>query len=152
MSFYNLVHGVNPLTHGLLAALNIESSAVPRFRDCYWNGTHIVVYTRTGGGNREYYDSKCDDNPDGPWNDTLRSVPGYSHDEDDDSDSTYASFYFTPTESLRDALAGFQAADATPAQKWEAFLDRLKSGDQDEQIARVTNALKPLVDAVKGHA
>lgn len=53
MSMYNMIHGVNPMSGILLASLGLSREQVGRFRDCYWNGEHICVYTRNGGGNRD---------------------------------------------------------------------------------------------------
>lgn len=152
MSLYNLVHGVNPMAGVLLAALGITSTAqIPRFRDCYWTGQYIALYTRTGGGNRDYYDSPIDntDNTTGPWNSDLRALDGFSHDEDDEFDSTYATFYFTPAPVIADALRAVPAADATPAQRTQDFLNRLTSGAPDPQVARVMDALAPTIEAIK---
>ena len=148
MSLYNLIHGVNPLAGALLAALGLKPDAVPRFRDCFWTGEHIAIYTRTGGGNREYYDEPNDDNKEGPWNSTIRAIPGFSHDEDDDFDSTYATFYITPSPQLKTALSAIQATDATPEQRWQAFFDKLQGGIEDEQVRRVTEAVKPLFEKI----
>lgn len=148
MSMYNLVHGVNPMAGLLLAALGLTPAQIPRFRDCYWTGEFIALYTRTGGGNREHYDEPNDDNTDGPWNSTLRAVPGFSHDEDDDFDCTYATFYFRPSAEFADALKAVPAADATPEQKWESFLERLQSGKNDPQVDRVIAAVAPTIEAI----
>jgi len=149
MSLYNMIHGVNPLAGLLMQALGLKPSDVPRFRDCYWNGKQICLYTRTGGGNREYYDEPNQDNKKGPWNSTLRAVAGYSHDEDDDFDSTYATFYFTPGASLLAVLENPNAADATPAQKWESFFERLRTDNtNDPQIVRVLEASRPMMEAI----
>lgn len=134
MSLYNMLHGVNPMAQVLLAALGIDRGDVPRFRDCYWNGEHICIYTRTGGGNREDYESE---------NTALTLRDGYVRDEDDEFDSTYATFYFAPSPKLKDALTAVPAADATPAQKWESLFTRLQSGVDDPQIARAKEAFEP---------
>lgn len=146
MSMYNMIHGVNPMAGLLLTALGLEPRQIPRLRDCYWNGEHICIYTRTGGGNREHYDEPNDDNVEGPWNSSLRAVSGFSHDSDDDFDSTYATFYFTPAPALKEALTHVPAADATPEQKWQSFFERLHSGADDPQVARVTEAMKPIIE------
>ena len=52
MSLYNMLFGVNSAAPVLLATLGLTESDVPRFRDCHLNGEQIVIYTRTGGGNR----------------------------------------------------------------------------------------------------
>ena len=53
MSLYNALFGTNPFANALLMALGITASDVPRFRDCYLDDDgKIVIFTRTGGGNR----------------------------------------------------------------------------------------------------
>lgn len=145
-NMYNLVHGTNPWAGVLLEALGLTPQKVPRFRDCYWNGKYICLYTRTGGGNREFYEAPNPDNPDGPWNENLRAVDGYAFDEDDALDSTYATFYYRPSPTLRDALLVVPAADATPEQKWRGVLAKLETGVEDPQTQRVADALRPLLD------
>lgn len=139
MSLYNMIHGVNPTAPLLMAALGITTNDVPRFRDCYWDGTHICVHTRTGGGNRENYQLE---------NDALCAIAGYSRDADDDFDSTYATFYFKPSPQLQEALKQVQATDATPAQRWQGFFDKLQSGIEDEQTKRVSEAMKPVMEQI----
>lgn len=218
MSLYNMIHGMNPMSDLLLAALGLTRDKVGRFRDCYWNGEHICVYTRNGGGNRECWhgdDPKngkedCGGEPyqhetdesvwlteaegkekgytawnvfsgnkrlhgtgkrivetrytcGGPHSEKC-SCPGciinyrlplheaYSHDSDDDYDCTYATIYFKPSEALKAVLAAIPAADASPEQKWESFLERLRSGTDDPQIERVFKALAPTMDALAGAA
>lgn len=84
MSLYNLLFGKNPNTKALLAFLELNELDIERFRDCWINDDNeLVIYTRTGGGNRECYP-----------NEALTSHPLYIRDEDDDFDSTYAKYYF----------------------------------------------------------
>lgn len=144
MSLYNMLFGVNQRTPILLATLGLTTSDVPRFRDCYVKDGRIVIYTRTGGGNRRYYDSEesCRENypedfdvdsgneiPDGPWNSTLTSNPFYERDEDDDFDCTYASFYFRFPDKFRDDLLALEACvqTHTPTDRWKALLESLES-------------------------
>jgi|SRR5271154_5135714 len=114
MSFYNLFLGEDFCSDLLLNILNIPKDSIPRYRDAYLNGENIVIYTRTGGGNRLYYDSldSCKKNypeyfngqyekpgnppeiPKGPWNEFLRDHPCYLFDKDDELDCTYAKFHF----------------------------------------------------------
>ena len=130
---YNLVHGINHLAGPLLIALKLSPRVIPRFRDTYVtkdpqnpDEVVILVYTRTGGGNRPFYEAQNPDNLDGPWNSTLRENPHYLRDEDDQLDSTYAKFYF----KLPDELVEFKAklleiAEPTPEEKWQATLDAI---------------------------
>lgn len=146
MSLYNALFGFNPLAGLLLAMLGLKPDDVPRFRDCYYNGEHICVYTRTGGGNRDSYESperRKANYPDlyqtdeevnaGPFNRDLRKVPEYVYDDDDDYDSTYATFYF----KVPDRFAWFAtwAADKTErpaAERWQDFFKQVESGSSDD--------------------
>lgn len=97
MSLYNMLFGKNPDTAPILAALNLSEGMIERFRDVWIDEdeNRIVIYTRTGGGNREYYQ-----------NEVLTSHPLYIRDEDDDFDSTYAKYYF--------AIPGMEEAADVP--------------------------------------
>lgn len=94
MSLYNMVNGVNPATFFVLPVLGKHPEAYPRFRDCFLgnddfvSGTagKIIVMTRTGGGNREEYQSEIDE---------IRNMDTYEFDVDWDEDSTYALFVFS---------------------------------------------------------
>jgi hypothetical protein len=141
VSLYNMLFGVNGAAPVLLAMLGLTENDVPRFRDCYIEGEHVVIHTRTGGGNRDFYDSEesCRDNypdyfggedePKGPWNSTLKENPFYVYDEDGDYDSTYANFYFRfPDEYAEDlkALAA-RSETYTPSEKWKTFFASLEN-------------------------
>lgn len=85
MSLYNMLFGKNPETKEILALLGLTELDVERFRECWIDDRtrRIVIMTRTGGGNREYY-----------RNEKLTSNPYYICDYDDDFDSTYAYYEF----------------------------------------------------------
>lgn len=92
MSFYNMVKGVNPAAFMFLPMLGKHPTEYPRFRDCFIGDDkrpeyedHIIIYTRTGGGNRQDYIEE---------NNEMRSMSGFVHDYDDDFDETYASWVF----------------------------------------------------------
>lgn len=141
MSLYNMLFGQHSNAADLLKFLGVTEDLIPRYRSVYWDGEYIVIHTRTGGGNRDYYDNKetCKSNypeffseeavaqygePAGPWNDDLRSLPGFSHDEDDDFDSTYANFYYNPPSEAVEMLKSLPA-DIPPEQQWEALFAAL---------------------------
>lgn len=86
MTMYNILFGKNPDTKDILASLNLTEENIERFRDCWIDNRtgEIVVFTRTGGGNREHFP-----------NEILVNHPLYLRDEDDFFDSTYASYYFS---------------------------------------------------------
>ncbi len=134
MSMYNMLFGEHSNAADLLRILGITEGDVPRYRSCYWNGTHIVIHTRTGGGNRDFYENEesCRSNypeyfdvvdanpPTGPWNDDLRAIPGYVEDMDDDFDCTYADFLFNPPAEVAEALKQLPA-DISPSDQWNAL-------------------------------
>ena len=122
---YNSVFGKNPNYEKLLAILNLELDNIPRFRDILIKDNNIIIYTRTGGGNREYYDDVNFENKHGPWNSTLRKSSYYVKDEDDAFDKTYANFYFSfPPEHKKD-LEAFEKENLLPSQKWKILFDNL---------------------------
>ena len=154
MSMYNLIHGHNPLTPVLLAILSADVSKIPRYRDIWWDGEHIVIHTRTGGGNRDYYDEPCDENRDGPWNSDLRAMPGYVSDEDDDYDSTYADFKFKLPEKFEHMRLILDEHKERPAaERWQEAIGKLRDGPADDpDVKRIMEAMAPtmkqLSDAV----
>ena len=100
----------------LMAVLSsIHPLDPPRYRDCYFDGTHIVVHTRTGGGNRDMYEAE---------NDAMVLHPWYVRDADDGFDCTYADFYYLPPVAVAETLT---AATSTPAEKWQALLVALNT-------------------------
>lgn len=90
-SLYNMLFGKNTATPVILAILGLKEQDVERFRNCSINESGITIYTRTGGGNRKDYP-----------NEKLTSNPCYICDEDDDFDSTYATYYFNFPPELKD--------------------------------------------------
>ena len=152
MSLYNALFGESPFADYLLAALGTTKDNVPRYRDCYLDegGHRIVIHTRTGGGNRDYYESReryeesvseWDDEPDereGPWNDDLRNLPGFTYDRDDDFDCTYADFYFEVPEAIKPqtALLMNLGAVRNPVESWQKLLDDLRNGESNDETKR----------------
>lgn len=160
MSLYNALFGTNTHADLLLHILGINKSDVPRFRDCYFMNGKICIHTRTGGGNRDYYESEecCRDyfpddfkdeanKPIGPWNTDLRKLPTFLHDQDDEFDSTYATFFFNVPPGLEDFIT--MAADETmpPAEKWKDLFTKLKTKDiNDPLVKRAMDVIKPIIE------
>jgi hypothetical protein len=149
MSLYNMLFGKNPMAATALAVLGVDSPAkIPRFRDAYFTEKDgipiIVIHTRTGGGNRDFYENErtcktnypdyftdSDEPPSGPWNDDLRALPGFICDMDSEFDSTYADFFFNVPEKHRadvEQLLSKVGTPSTPAEKWKALFDAMKTG------------------------
>jgi hypothetical protein len=111
---YNLLFGENNYSDALLKTLNLERDDFCRFRDVYLTEEFVIVYTRCGGGNREYYQDVFND---------MKEHPLFDHDEDDDFDSTYCSFYFKIPEVLKAAIDKHRqehASESTEEKKEES--------------------------------
>lgn len=159
MSLYNLIYGVNPAATLLLQILDLDYSRIPRFRDAFVHDEHIIVYTRTGGGNRAYYDSlgSCkehypeyfleEDPPSGPWNSDLISHPLYVRDRDDDFDSTYAWWYFRVPEAFKEEVATMKS-EATPREKWERIYKLLSEKDNPETL-ELMQKFQPMIRHIR---
>jgi hypothetical protein len=92
MSLYNMIHGVKPSTFLILPVLGKHPEKYPRFRDCFIGDQEkpetegkIIIYTRTGGGNRPDYEEE---------NEAMRQMPGFIMDYDDSFDNTFAHWVF----------------------------------------------------------
>lgn len=119
MSLYNMLFGEGGDAVGfLLKLLDAERKDFGRFRAVYVTDTHIVVHTRSGGGNREDY-----------FPDWVEDHPLYDYDQDDDFDCTYADIYFKHPAGYEEVLKELAAGTVTPAEKWQnlfADLEKLK--------------------------
>jgi hypothetical protein len=98
MSFYNMIHGVNPATFFVLPMLGRHAEEYPRFRDCFLGdddhpeyNDHIHVYTRVGGGNRGA----------GFGEEEIMKHPNFVTTYDDSFDSTYGTYVFSVPEEWR---------------------------------------------------
>lgn len=134
MSLYNMLFGVNPFSRVLLQMLGTTVDNVPRYRDCFLNddGTEIIIHTRTGGGNRDAYENGGEYWKEGQIdNDTLRAIPGFKHDADDDFDCTYADFHYAVPEAFKEQVALLKdfGAVTNPAERWQSLLENLRKGD-----------------------
>ena len=141
MSLYNNIFGADSLAGNLLNILEIDPDHIPRLRDCYYDAKKelICIHTRTGGGNRDFYENEeiCRNNypdyfygdesdyPTGPWNDDLRGHELFKYDEDSSYDSTYANFYFKVPEKFEEEFKNAPQC-TTPEEKWELLFASMK--------------------------
>ena len=100
MRMYEMACGANEFCVSLLInvlGMKIKNQEelnglIPRFRDAFVtediNAPQIVIFTRTGGGNRSEYEGESIS----PNNHDLRGIEGFVRDEDWGLDSTYAFF------------------------------------------------------------
>lgn len=176
MSLYNMLFGANPMSDLFLGMVGLDRETVGRFRDAYVEKTKedptkskfdssngggiwvLYVYTRNGGGNRGHFR----DEPEygGPECDCtgciaeyrLPSHPLYLGDEDDDFDSTYATFRFqVPSEfwGFLDALQENSSPEMKPADRWSGLLAKLKAGDaEDSTVQTARQVMQPVLDKI----
>jgi hypothetical protein len=150
MSLYNQMCGNNPL-FGIYARV-LETVApiapVPRFRDMYtrevYGKPQIVIYTRTGGSNREGYKSE---------NSELSNHPLFAGDFDDDFDSTFAHFAFNVPDAFSERMLRLHRAFSiypngmTPRQKFEQSMANLK-GDPVQEVDADDSDMDELQQAI----
>lgn len=124
MSLYNMLFGVNKLTPVILKIAGLELNEIPRFRDCSIKEGVVVVYTRTGGGNRECY-SENDDHSDCYHlaNEELTRKSNYITDYDDEFDSTYAYFEFSPLPEYKDLVKEVESNNPSVGEKFKELFD-----------------------------
>lgn len=115
---------------------------IGRFRDIYFEneGTpKIILYTRNGGGNREYYQYVFD---------LLENHPLYITDYDDDFDSTYAYIEFKAPESIIKFFDGVQTGKiANVSEKFQAEIKAMEEGK--EPNAQLMSIIEKIVNEIK---
>jgi len=78
---------------------------------------YIVIHTRNGGGNREDYQWVFDEMSTHPW---------YSHNTDEDYDSTYANIYFKIPEDKIKTFVALLDQGRNPSESWQKLLKELE--------------------------
>jgi hypothetical protein len=144
MSMYNLMHGTNPFAALLVRLVGFTSPVeqIPRLRDCYVDADdNIVVFTRTGGGNRADYEEE---------NRRLTLMPGYLRTEDWATDTTYAKWVYQPQERHRDMVRqlGDAGARSDPTEKFEALMADLRSNNPGPRGRAALERAQPLMDQI----
>lgn len=114
MALYNALFGENEHADYLLKVLLLNKNDIPRYRDCLLHKGEIIVYTKTGGGNRETYQAQ---------NKQLESHHLYSRNEDCPYDKTYANFYFQIPYQVSASMES-----ELPAMRWADFFKRMNAG------------------------
>jgi len=155
---YNAVFGRCPFDQLLLKAIGIKVEDIPRYRDCYLtDNNEIVIYTRTGGGNREYYEKPMAANDEidykGPYNEDLRNNPYFERDEDDSFDSTYAYFYYQIPSKIKSECKLLKEFGAVrdPHKSWAQLMEQLtNSNSRDPAVQEAKRVIQELlIDALK---
>lgn len=128
MNLYNVLFEINRAATCLLKMAGLDYRKIPRFRDCYVEKGNIVVFTRSGGGNRECF-AESDDHSEccHTLNDELTYKQNYITDYDDDFDSTYAYFLFRPLDEYKELAAALESNDEPRGvAKFEALIKKLE--------------------------
>lgn len=116
---YNVLFGYNELADKLLEILDLSKKDFARFRDCYLSEDkkRIIVYTRCGGGNREYYQEIFNN---------MKKHKLYLTDYDDDFDNTYASIEFKLPDKYVSTFEKMKVDTTTGEEKFKKFLEALE--------------------------
>jgi hypothetical protein len=142
MTMFDMVIGESPAANQLLEALGITKWKVARYRSCWLEEGRICLHTRTGGGNREFFESEesrgtayareFDVDPNNVTRDfecyyhtDLRAIEGFIEDSDDDYDSTYANFYYEIPKALEPHLGSIEI-EKPASEKWRAAMELIK--------------------------
>jgi hypothetical protein len=123
----------------------IESNYYPtgRFRDIYFenqdgSAPKIILYTRNGGGNRDYYNWVFE---------LLEKHPLYIQDYDDDFDCTYAYIEFKAPESIVKFFDGVKTGKIkNVSERFQAEIEAMENGKEPnaqlmEVIENITKEL-----------
>lgn len=146
MSLYNKMFGFNHLAPAVLNELGVSfmkaTESIPRFRDAFIDKQkRLVIYTRTGGSNREFYEHASEEN-EGICNDKLRELPGFLFDEDDPYDETFALFRYEILDER--VLRGIEALEEEalseePADRFARVIDKMKNVDPSDSSSLEDN-------------
>lgn len=130
MSLYNMLHGFEPTAPVVLGIFQMPSEDFPRFRDAYFtyrddsNEPVMVILTRTGGGNRQEYETE---------NATLRTLPGFIDDIDDDFDQTFALFRYSIPDKYREKVLEYLRVKGKPRSLREKTMQTVQNPNAQQQ-------------------
>lgn len=123
MTFYNMMHGLNPMTFFICPMLGLNPNEIPRFRDLFTEDEDhpkykgkIHIYTRVGGNNRKS----------GYGEEMLTSHPEFVATYDDNFDKTYGMYVFNVP------------------QKYKEDFDKIVSGDIKQISEDLQSAIKAM--------
>lgn len=115
-----------------------------RFRDVYYEHEEgsepkIILYTRNGGGNREYYQWVFE---------LLQNHPLYLQDYDDDFDSTYAYIEFKAPESVVKFFDGVKTGKLpNVSEKFKTEIEAVEKGK--EPNSTIMEILEKIVKTIE---
>jgi hypothetical protein len=154
---YNALFGMNQAVPYLLDILKLTPEETGRLRDAYVKDGHIILYTRNGGGNREWQAEAIT---------RMRNHPNYIKDWDWDFDSTYANFEFsvpdgqtsagkagmTDNHQLINLIAEYQGKTfLAPEERWDKMFGDMKAGNKTPDTERAAAVGKGIADQIKEH-
>lgn len=148
-SFYNMIFGINPVAHIILAMLDLNLEKIGRFRDAFICGDKIAIYTRLGAGNAECCCEEEDikkyphplDNKHAnccfvPNIQYLQKHPLYLSDEEDEFDPTYRTFYFKIPDKYKELAKKLNSGDINFSKRWEQIIKALEDWAKSIKIQK----------------
>jgi len=154
MSLYNTLFGENPMADSLLKIVGLDRNQIPRYRDCRLSEdkTKVIVFTRTGGGNRECF---CETpltilHEEGCYaflNERMTQNPNYLSDHDDDFDSTYAYWEFKIPDPF--LVKDLEIEDNRPVgNKFKHLIEQMQSNPNSPEAKRAFEIGKQMLDPI----
>ena len=94
----------------LQGVLGKTSESFGRFRHLHLDKDHLVVETRCGGPNREFYQSMYDE---------MQAHSLFDYYKDDDFDHTYAYFFFRYPPNIAEQIKCIVQSQSTGGERWK---------------------------------
>lgn len=134
MALYTQLFGENEDAMAILGFAGLTREMFPRYRDVFLDdkGLTVLVYTRIGGANREYFKDEIN---------KLKLHKQYVCNYDDHHDETYAYFKFNVLPEYVDTAKKVFKED--PVSVWDKFQNHIKKAEdpnseehkKDQEIA-----------------
>lgn len=141
MSLYNMIMGVNQNYKLILDFLGFTKEEIGRFRNAWVTDEgRLAIYTRLGGGNRDYYKDNINN---------LRNHDWFDYDEDDDFDFTYATFYYDVPEEHKEIVDMIAELGSGEPESFKNAIDNLDFETFEEEHPKFVETLKNIIEELE---
>lgn len=143
MALYTQLFGENEDAVAILGFAGLTRKMFPRYRDVFLDdkGLTVLVYTRIGGANREYYKDDIE---------KLKEHKQYVCNYDDHHDETYAYFKFNVLPEYVDTAKKIFKED--PVSVWDKFQNHIKKAEDpnSEEYKKDMKIAEQIMNAIEG--
>lgn len=145
MALYTQLFGENEDAVAILGFAGLTRKMFPRYRDVFLDdkGLTVLVYTRIGGANREYFKDEIE---------TLKQHKQYVCNYDDHHDETYAYFKFNVLPEYVDTAKKVFKED--PVSVWDKFQTHIKNAEDpnSEEHKKDMQIAEQIMKAIEGQS